>query len=185
MLSLLPRDRLAESLATPTSTAVQACSTCRKQKRKCDKLLPSCSRCASLQRICDYADSGPAVVPTAEDFAALQRKLNDLEGRLNSRIEKQSSAMVNAYDASGIGNWESNFGNHENTPAWTNRFPSVLFLDMDVYKYANTIPPKPEVDVPQVSDMVVKMVHFSVFMHSDKTMSAILLAFLSRWTYLC
>lgn len=170
MLSLLPRDRLAESQATPTSRAVQACLTCRKQKRKCDKLLPSCSRCASLQRICDYTDSASAVVPTAEDFAALQSKLNDLEGRLISRIEEQSSVTFNAYDT-GIGNLGSNVGDYVSTPTWTNKFPSVLFLDMDVYKFANAIPPKPEVDVPQVSDMINIWNCSAFFMHTIMTMS--------------
>lgn len=33
--------------------AVQACSACKKQKRKCDKALPACSLC---QRIGEYID---------------------------------------------------------------------------------------------------------------------------------
>lgn len=162
MLSLLPRtnqDQPAESLDTPTSRAAQACLTCRKQKRKCDKLLPSCSRCASLQRICDYSDSGSGVVPTAEDFAALQSKLNDLEGRLNSRAADESSTNFNTSDTH-IDSLELDSGNHVTTPNWTNKFPSVLFLDMDVYKYANTIPPKPEVDIPLVSNMMIQMSYF-------------------------
>lgn len=103
--------------------------------------------------MCDYSESGSGVVPTAEDFAVLQSKLNDLEGRLNSRPEEQSSTTFSLYDAH-IGGLEPSPADHVNMPSWTNRFPSVLFLDMDVYKYANTIPPKPEVDIPLVSNMI-------------------------------
>lgn len=106
--------------------------------------------------MCDYSESGSGVVPTAEDFAALQSKLNDLEERLNSRPEEQSSTTLSLSDAH-TSNLEPNSGEHVNVPSWTNRFPSVLFLDMDVYKYANTIPPKPEVDIPLVSDLVISM----------------------------
>eukprot|EP00924_Labyrinthula_sp_SR-Ha-C_P003116 snap_masked-scaffold_50-processed-gene-1.76-mRNA-1 protein AED:1.00 eAED:1.00 QI:0/0/0/0/1/1/2/0/346 len=33
----------------------QACSNCRKKKRKCDSIKPSCSRCLSLDQPCSYA----------------------------------------------------------------------------------------------------------------------------------
>lgn len=103
--------------------------------------------------MCDYSESGSGVLPTAEDFAALQSKLNDLKGRLNSRPEEQSSTTFSLYDAQ-FGGLEPSPADHVNIPGWTNRFPSVLFLDMDVYKYANTIPPKSEVDIPLVSNMI-------------------------------
>lgn len=153
MLSLLPRenqDELAHGSGTTTSKAAQACMTCRKQKRRCDKTLPSCSRCASLQRLCDYSESGPGAVPTAGDFAALQKKLKELEGRLNSRSEDIPSMTFSEPEAN-IGGSEPDLGVHAITPTWNNRFPSVFFLDSDVYKAANTLPPKPEVTIPMVS----------------------------------
>ncbi|KAL4895366.1 hypothetical protein BDV59DRAFT_154014 [Aspergillus ambiguus] len=35
--------------------ATNVCGVCREQKRKCDKRLPSCSRCVRLKRSCNYA----------------------------------------------------------------------------------------------------------------------------------
>lgn len=157
MLGLFPRgdqDQLADNPGSTMSRAPQACVACRKQKRKCDKLVPSCSRCASLQRICDYAESRPGTVPTAEDVAVLQKKLNELEGRLNSRPEDQPSMTLSDSEAY-MGVSESIPGDDLNTPTWKNKFPSVFFLDSDVYKYANTLPPKPEVDIPMVSQRAI------------------------------
>lgn len=134
---------------TTTARATQACLTCRKQKRKCDKLLPACSRCASLQRPCDYSDNAPAAAPTAEDFAALQTRLVDIEARLNPRPEAQRSMTPTAYDAY-MGSSHLSSAHHADVPTWSNRFPSVFFLDTDVYRFANKMPPKPEVDIPPV-----------------------------------
>ncbi|KAL2843923.1 fungal-specific transcription factor domain-containing protein [Aspergillus pseudoustus] len=41
---------------TPKESAANACATCRSQKRKCDKRLPSCSRCANcrMDADCNY-----------------------------------------------------------------------------------------------------------------------------------
>lgn len=110
--------------------------------------------------MCDYSESVSGAVPTAEDFAALQSKLSDLEGRLNSRPEEQSQSFMNFSTSDAyVESPDLASGYHVNTPIWTNKFPSVLFLDKDVYRYANTIPPKPEVDVPLVSDVLIWMAY--------------------------
>lgn len=140
--------------------ALQACLTCKRQKRKCDKALPSCSRCASLQRACDYsydADSNgsssaaTAAAPTAGDFALLQLKLADIEARLDA-----SAGSSHRRDAMGMdvdaGVWEGPVGYAciSSLPTST-RFPSSLFLDIDMYHFAKKTPPKPLVDIPMVS----------------------------------
>lgn len=61
--------------------APQACVTCKKQKRKCDKVLPSCGLCSRMQRHCDYTEQTPA--PTHEDINVLRMKLTELEARVN------------------------------------------------------------------------------------------------------
>ncbi|KAL3468097.1 hypothetical protein BJX64DRAFT_282981 [Aspergillus heterothallicus] len=38
----------------PKAKAANACATCRSQKRKCDKRLPSCSRCSKMTADCNY-----------------------------------------------------------------------------------------------------------------------------------
>ncbi|GJD02719.1 hypothetical protein ColKHC_11544 [Colletotrichum higginsianum] len=80
-LLLTPKDRYPFEAKAP-----QACGSCKKMKRKCDKALPACGLCARMDRRCDYAEPPPPephLAPTAHDFAALQLKLLDLESRLN------------------------------------------------------------------------------------------------------
>ncbi|KAF4783907.1 fungal specific transcription factor domain-containing protein [Colletotrichum scovillei] len=77
-LFLTPRDRYATDAKAPL-----ACGSCKRQKRKCDKARPACGLCTRMERRCDYAGPAPAA-PTADDFAALQLKLIELEGRLNT-----------------------------------------------------------------------------------------------------
>lgn len=63
--------------------ASQACTACRKMKRKCSKELPTCSLCSRMNRECDYSDSIP--MPTAEEFIALRQKVADLESKLEAK----------------------------------------------------------------------------------------------------
>ncbi|KAK1492274.1 fungal specific transcription factor domain-containing protein [Colletotrichum cuscutae] len=77
-LFLTPRDRYATDAKAPL-----ACGSCKRQKRKCDKARPACGLCTRMERRCDYGEPAPAA-PTADDFAALQLKLIELEGRLNT-----------------------------------------------------------------------------------------------------
>lgn len=172
----MPRDQLAgiagiaDTTAAAVQLAAQACAACRKQKRRCDKLLPACSRCASLQRACDYADAIAAAgassssAPTAEDFAALQNKLAEIETRLLSgsgggggspaiaRSHPTPATSSSAADAGTLaepGSEDHRAGGAP--PVVTNRFPSVFFLDTDIYKFAGIVPPRPVVDIPIVS----------------------------------
>lgn len=181
MLALLPRapgDQMADISGITLSRAAQACATCRKQKRKCDKLLPACSRCASLQRTCDYAEAGAPAVPTAEDFAALQSKLVEIEARLNTSATLPS--ITPAASSGNAGTSEHSPENNANGLSWTgtygavpavrNNFPGVLFLDVDMYKFAGTIPPKPIVDIPIVSKPISR--HFFLFLWLDYTLMA-------------
>lgn len=153
------------------SRATQACVTCRKQKRKCDKTLPSCSRCSSLQRACDYSDSAsPAAAPSAEAFASLQMKLAEIEARLDSARANPPQSQLNGTPASS----STYFGGSESTPEsaapgvvrprgdmWVDgraafertKFPTVMFLDSDVYKWAGISRPNPNIDIPLVSPL--------------------------------
>ena len=135
-LSLLPRDY--DGLAG-VPRAPQACSTCKKQKRKCDKVLPACSLCARMNRPCDYSEITAA--PTADDFAALQMKLAMIEARLDKENSSNSpSSNVSKANARG--------------PLWLpglSKFPSVVFLDIDAFRWAGVMIPKPPVDIPSVS----------------------------------
>ncbi|ROV99367.1 hypothetical protein VSDG_03995 [Cytospora chrysosperma] len=155
-LFLLPREQDAT-----TPRAAQACKTCRKQKRRCDKALPACSRCASLQRPCDYSEppaEAPAA-PTAEAFASLQVKLAEIEAKLDANRTPSAVADVvlptPGFSPGDVPMGNANpdggdlyMGGQEGQPLCRNRFPSMFFLDLDVYKGVGVRIPKPSVEIP-------------------------------------
>ncbi|QKX61941.1 uncharacterized protein TRUGW13939_09097 [Talaromyces rugulosus] len=63
-----------ESDADPV---LYACAPCKKNKRRCDKRVPSCGSCLKTGRVCDYS-SPPQVTPESE-ISALQRRVQELE----------------------------------------------------------------------------------------------------------
>ncbi|KAI1008026.1 hypothetical protein K3495_g201 [Podosphaera aphanis] len=122
------------------SKAPQACTSCRKQKRKCSKSLPSCDLCQRMKRPCDYSDTAPA--PTAEDFNALRIKLADLEAKLSGKnkgaaqtygVHSGDLVSGNPDQAVSIGQ-PQHMGLFPSPPdiPWLgiqNRFPGIAFLD--------------------------------------------------------
>src|SRR5271170_3264376 len=113
-----------DEMVTPTSEtfvngrAPQACGSCRKQKRKCNKTLPSCSLCSRLGRECDYAESN-STSPSSDDFAALQQKVDDLEARLDEK---------NRRDSVGESLMKSSI-----FQVSSHAFPTMFFLDSEIY----------------------------------------------------
>ena len=112
------------------SRAQQACVSCRKQKRKCDKALPACSLCCRLNRACDYRD--PSASTGSDDLAELRQKIQDLEGRLDTRNGTPASP---SYQGLGL-------------PSH-NAFPAMFFLDSEVFQYAHLSIPRPVITVPE------------------------------------
>ncbi|KAK4190477.1 hypothetical protein QBC35DRAFT_489655 [Podospora australis] len=156
--------------------AQQACVSCRKQKRKCDKTLPTCGLCARMARPCDYtadtAQPPPGSTATASELATLQARLNELESRLNISstqaaheqqqqyqppIQQQQSS-ASAFDHNSNSNHTSSAAlppippkPQIQSPLWLpslSRFPSAIFLDIDCFNWASMPIPKPAVDVP-------------------------------------
>lgn len=107
----------------PPPRAPQACLSCRKQKRKCNKGIPACSLCERMNRPCDYSDALPA--PTSDDFMALRQRLAELEGRLNggpgsgmTMIGSRGGSMALGHGgAGGMGLGGMAMGNSPYTPA--------------------------------------------------------------------
>ena len=122
--------------------AAQACLACRKQKRKCNKVLPSCSLCSRMSRSCDYSDM--TTTSSAGDFAMLRQKVMDLESKLEARKGQFARA--------------SPFGRSRgevdtiSTPEQVSTFPSLFFLDAEMYLEAKMSISKPLVSVP--SDVI-------------------------------
>ncbi|KAH7635043.1 hypothetical protein B0T09DRAFT_327845 [Sordaria sp. MPI-SDFR-AT-0083] len=176
-LSLLPREDGLVSFQVPKAS--QACISCRKQKRKCDKTVPTCGLCARMNRQCDYSDSPSA--PTANDVAALQVRLAELENRLalassggGSGGGNKETTSSNSSPSNNICGPETSNNNHTASqhqaappatvinsrgPLWlpasggsassNNRFPSALLLNIDVFKWAQLSIPSPPVAVPR------------------------------------
>ena len=122
--------------------ASQACMTCRKQKRKCNKALPSCSLCERMKRVCDYSDAQPP--PTPEDFNALRMKVSELESRLNlgPEIVNSPTPFTTSLASTLVG--PENLGPPipaylppQESPWQTiqNRFPAIAFLDRETFTY--------------------------------------------------
>ncbi|PLB50136.1 hypothetical protein P170DRAFT_508355 [Aspergillus steynii IBT 23096] len=68
----------------------QACIRCRKQKRKCDKLVPVCSLCKRLNKSCSYpapdaVSSHPVAVPDLHDLTPSNIR-HTLEAQVSSII---------------------------------------------------------------------------------------------------
>ena len=121
--------------------ASQACMSCRKQKRKCNKALPACALCERMNRHCDYSDASPN--PTSEEFHALSMKVVELEARLNgpnsmisppTTFATPSSTTLSASDS--LGQPLSSY-NPPQDYAWQgiqNKFPAIAVLDKDTFK---------------------------------------------------
>ncbi|TVY90069.1 Depudecin biosynthesis cluster-specific transcription activator [Lachnellula willkommii] len=147
----------------PAPQANQACMTCRKQKRKCNKALPACALCERMNRHCDYSDSTPP--PTSEDFNALRMKLMELESRLNEGggggggggamsspppFTTPSSGALPGSEA--LGPQLPYTPQQQEAPTqWhgvQNRFPAIVFLDKKSFTHGGINIPKPSIEIP-------------------------------------
>lgn len=150
----------------PGAKAPQACGSCKRQKRKCDKALPTCGLCTRMERQCDYAET-PQPGPTADDFAALQLKLLELESRLR-HSDGTPSSSVNGAPAAGSDSALGSGGSVGETPPtapvytpleplWEQQtaaqYPPDVFLDITAFDCMNLSLPKPVIDIPVVRDM--------------------------------
>jgi hypothetical protein len=128
--------------------ASQACMSCRKQKRKCNKALPACALCTRMSRPCDYSDSSPP--PTSEEFNGLRMKLMELEARLNggnamvsppTNFPTPSSTTLSASDNLGLPlqHYPPQDYTWANVP---NKFPAIAVLDSETFKNGGYIFPR-------------------------------------------
>ena len=123
--------------ATASPKAHQACLTCKRQKRKCDKELPACGLCVRMTRQCDYSDPPP--LPSYDDIGILHSKIQELEARLHVAVAGHASRLPLAND-DGSHNNDNNSRNSEQPCEdrdWSivrNRFPSIAFLDCEAFQ---------------------------------------------------
>ena len=130
--------------------AQQACASCRKQKRRCDKQLPACALCLRIGRICDYSPDSQPVAPSPEDFAALRQQVADLEHLLRSNsagAAVHSNASNGSHSSNGTSNNDPSLLSNAASPlgilspnnqaVWPGptSFPSLFFLDSNAFEY--------------------------------------------------
>ena len=111
----------------PSDKAPQACLSCRTQKRKCDKALPTCGLCARVKRACNYSFE-PSSSSRSEELLSLQRKVRHLEAQREgqsthgspiSSISWRSSSKTPSSSLNGV----------EDTEQDTRVTSSIFFLD--------------------------------------------------------
>ncbi|KAF2236031.1 hypothetical protein EV356DRAFT_464035 [Viridothelium virens] len=141
--------------------ATQACVSCRRQKRKCDKVLPECGLCRRIGRPCDY-EVGPPHSVDRDDFDSLQQKVLDLEARL-----AQSTASNNGFEngaRNGFGSSNAavspsalsssafasppRFASVNNGLKAPSPFPSLFFLDANTFEQGRYTVQKPHMTIP-------------------------------------
>lgn len=136
--------------------AAQACVSCKRQKRKCDKALPACGLCVRIGRACDYAAPGSETespLPTLEEFDALRRKVQDLEslvatsssshgstpsgGRLSS--DREISAKSRAREGPASITWSDHHASPRSVSSsqWStsNDLPALFFMDLKQFRH--------------------------------------------------
>ncbi|KAK5113949.1 hypothetical protein LTR62_003072 [Meristemomyces frigidus] len=148
--SLHQHSIINSNLVSTQALATQACSTCKRQKRRCDKSLPQCSLCIRIGRPCNYTDEARATAPSSEDFVALRREVAELRGLLSHDAQPAaySTSGSDAYFSSND-SYNADHGSGPNNTATANgqmlapvvsqNAPSSLplyFLDNDVFKYS-------------------------------------------------
>ena len=107
--------------------AEQACSACKKLKRKCDQSLPKCSLCERTGRHCDYAEV-TSQLPSATEFAAVQARVAELEGRLAVGFQSPETTVSDP-------KLLPNSSERQLPSRDQDRFPAALFLDIDCYNW--------------------------------------------------
>ena len=122
--------------------ALHACSSCRKQKKGCDKQLPSCSVCKRLHRVCVYELPSAAAPVNLESLA---RRVTELENELREHREL-SEGRNGSNSSPGIQDHASARRYEKGFPGST-AFPSVFFLDVNVFKRRRLKGPRPHMTI--------------------------------------
>ncbi|KAL1964574.1 hypothetical protein VTN77DRAFT_6871 [Rasamsonia byssochlamydoides] len=80
---------------TPTPLAGRACANCKGSKKKCDRMLPSCSRCSRLSMDCSYGElSDPPETGPESKFEEIFRRLDRIEAHVFRSEQHQAAALT-------------------------------------------------------------------------------------------
>lgn len=145
------------------SHSAQACLPCKKQKRRCDKALPSCSLCLRTYRDCVYGIESNSP-PNAREWASMQARLEALESycsTVGSPVTHGTSRSMlsQVADSPSPPTFTPSSRSHASTVVssakskeYHNTFPASMFLDIDHYMWSESKPPPPQGDIPPVRE---------------------------------
>ncbi|KUJ19923.1 uncharacterized protein LY89DRAFT_731169 [Mollisia scopiformis] len=136
-------DGSAVGLSDSAQKVPHACSSCRRQKKGCDKAFPSCSACLRLRRACVY-DAGPSP-PLPENFESLARRLSNLEHEMNEHRALCETKVDNR--GQGFNSEVDDVNTDGYAFPGSSAFPSVFFLDVNVFRRHRLKAPTPQVTV--------------------------------------
>ncbi|PTB52208.1 hypothetical protein M431DRAFT_532785 [Trichoderma harzianum CBS 226.95] len=126
---------MAES-SVAAETAARACAACHKNKRRCDKSIPTCSLCKRFRRPCDYS----GLTNGTDDSASLRSRISELEQQV-ARLSNQTPSTL------------SNFDDITAAPmlhdASSRLYVKSLFLDSGLSEYCIKSNPVVNVSIPQ------------------------------------
>ena len=132
--------------------APQACLSCRQQKKKCDRAIPSCGLCTRVKRACNYASESLSAA-NSEVVLSLQKKVKLLEAQLDVYINqgslistdpRRSASKTPAISRNGLGNTDQEH----------RAIPSVFFLDGAAFVLERYRIERPILQLPQVFEDV-------------------------------
>ncbi|OJJ35901.1 hypothetical protein ASPWEDRAFT_183896 [Aspergillus wentii DTO 134E9] len=72
--------------------AAHACASCKKNKRRCDKTLPSCSLCLRTGRHCDYSEYPQS--SNSDEVNELRNRIQELEEHILSSASQTPSSFT-------------------------------------------------------------------------------------------
>lgn len=127
-------------IASPRK-ALHACTPCRKQKKGCNKALPSCSSCLRLNRPCKYWTGLPPTIPN--NYEALKQRISYLEKELNEH--RQTCYFSTFSDSTDQPLISTELGSFQST---SSAFPSAFFLDVEIFEERKLDGPKPSLSTP-------------------------------------
>ncbi|RUO96415.1 fungal-specific transcription factor domain-containing protein [Jimgerdemannia flammicorona] len=78
------------------TSAQKSCSTCKVQRRHCDKATPSCSRCKRIHAVCVYPDDAPTLADYTAAVTVLLERSADLRTKVH--LLKDGRNAVDAAD---------------------------------------------------------------------------------------
>lgn len=122
--------------------APNACSACKKQKRRCDKQLPQCSLCLRVGRECDYSDT---INSSSANSQAIEHRIAELEALLLQK--DQQIAELSSRTPDSIQSYNS--AARVVCPESNDVFPAMFFLDHEILKEVRPVIPQPRPPIPE------------------------------------